>query len=155
MAELIVSGETYRRKIGVIPVGILLGAATHALNVLAFWLVGRAVFPYIPSLGDHFRIVPLRASCSAAIPCRSGRACGAEVSSSFQRPSDPRRSRHDEIPRLLAAIASGVYLANLTQMRALREAARRLVEETELVALAADAMVAPDGPRDHPPEEPR
>jgi uncharacterized membrane protein YbhN (UPF0104 family) len=139
-AELGATGATYRRKLFMIPAGVLLGAVTHAFNVLAFWLVGLALFPTVPSPGDHFRIVPL-VLFSTAIPLPFG-ALGASEGVSLLLFRNVHYSGGGVAMmgfRLLqivgATIGLGVYLGNLTQMRALRAEAQHLVEETDLETL--------------------
>ena len=76
MAELAATGESYRRRLWVIPFGIVGGAGSHAMNVLAFWAVGRALFgTHVPTIGAHFRIVPL-VLFSTAIPLPFGAGLG-------------------------------------------------------------------------------
>jgi glycosyltransferase 2 family protein len=140
IAELVVSGATYRRKPFIIPIGVTLGAATHSLNVLAFWLVGHALFPTAPSLGDHFRIVPL-VLFSTAIPLPFGALGASEGVSlllfrSVQYAGGGVAMMGFRLLQIVgASIGMGVYLANLTQMRALRAEAQELVEETDLATL--------------------
>jgi uncharacterized membrane protein YbhN (UPF0104 family) len=58
-AELAVVGESYRRHVGVVVLGVAMATVTHFLNVVAFFLVSQALFPVVPSLVDHLLIVPL------------------------------------------------------------------------------------------------
>jgi glycosyltransferase 2 family protein len=142
MAELVVTGETYRRTFWVVPLAIVLGAGTHALNVVSFWVVGNALFPDVPSLGDHFRIVPL-VLFSTAIPLPFGALGASEGISQYlfrnaRYPGGGVAMMGFRVLQIVGAlIGLGVYLANLTQMKALREDAEHLVEETDLATLGA------------------
>jgi len=80
-AELAVVGESYRRHVGVVALGIVLGTVTHFLNVVAFFLVSEALFPVVPSLVDHLLIVPL-VLFTTAVPLPFG-ALGVSEQVSF------------------------------------------------------------------------
>jgi uncharacterized membrane protein YbhN (UPF0104 family) len=58
-AELAVVGDAYRRHVGIVILGIMMGTITHFLNVVAFFLVSLSLFPVVPSFTDHLLIVPL------------------------------------------------------------------------------------------------
>jgi glycosyltransferase 2 family protein len=57
--ELQAMASAYRARPGAVVGGVVLSIGTHALNVLAFYAVGLALFPRVPTLGQHMLIVPL------------------------------------------------------------------------------------------------
>lgn len=59
LADLELTVATYRARPLPVLSCLLLAMASHALLVVAFYLVGRALFPVGPSLSAHFLIVPL------------------------------------------------------------------------------------------------
>jgi uncharacterized membrane protein YbhN (UPF0104 family) len=60
LAELVTMAAIYRRKLGIVVAMLLVAVAGHALYVLSFYTVSRAIFPVgLPSLADHYVIVPL------------------------------------------------------------------------------------------------
>ncbi len=59
LADLELTVATYRARPLTLMSCLLLAMASHALLVIAFYLVGRALFPVGPSLSAHFLIVPL------------------------------------------------------------------------------------------------
>ena len=69
--ELAIMGSAYRNRLGTVGLTLALALATHVLNVLAFYLVSRALFPSVPGLAEHFLIVPL-VLFSTAIPLPFG-----------------------------------------------------------------------------------
>jgi uncharacterized protein (TIRG00374 family) len=60
VAELREMSATYRSRLGVVVGAGALSVITHGLNVLAFYLVGRMLFPgMVTTLAQHFLMVPL------------------------------------------------------------------------------------------------
>jgi uncharacterized membrane protein YbhN (UPF0104 family) len=54
--------STYRGRLDVVAGCLILSVFTHALNVVAFFLVGKMLYPYpemTTTLGQHFLMVPL------------------------------------------------------------------------------------------------
>lgn len=135
-------GRSYRRRFGVVLLGMVMATATHSLNVLAFYAVSRALFPSVPALAEHFLIVPL-VLFSTAIPLPLG-ALGAaeEVSQALFRLADysgggVAMMGFRTLQFGLATIGALVYLANRREVRDLRERARALEEEAEGLSPAA------------------
>ncbi|MGC8643947.1 MAG: lysylphosphatidylglycerol synthase transmembrane domain-containing protein, partial [Isosphaeraceae bacterium] len=61
VTELNAMSTTYRRRLDIVLAGLLLSVAGHVLNVYAFYLMGKMLFPSaLPTtLGQHFLMVPL------------------------------------------------------------------------------------------------
>jgi uncharacterized membrane protein YbhN (UPF0104 family) len=142
LAELVVTGETYRRRPWIVLIGVLLGAGTHSLNVLAFQAVGRSLFSEVPGLADHFLIVPL-VLFSTAVPLPFGALGVSEgVSQMLFRlaayPGGGVAMMGFRVLQIVGAlIGFAVYLANLAQVRELKARAEQMVEETDLETLKA------------------
>jgi uncharacterized protein (TIRG00374 family) len=139
LGELIVTGTAYRKRIWVIVAGIALGAGTHLLNVIAFYVVGHALFSQVPSVADHLLIVPL-VLFSTGVPLPFG-ALGVseQVSGGLFRLASYTGGAVAMMGfRVLqiggATIGLAVYMANLTQIRTLRREAESLAEETDFTA---------------------
>lgn len=134
-AELAAVGEAYRRHIGVVLLGIVMGTITHLCNVVAFYLVSQALFPVVPSLTDHLLIVPL-VLFTTAVPLPFG-ALGVTEQVSFGL---FRLASYDGGGvammgfRILqfgsALIGLVVYLADNREIRELQAAARAETEQT-------------------------
>ena len=69
--ELAIMGSAYRRKLHVVVATVVMSSLTHVLNVVAFFVLGKAMFPDVPGLAQHFLIVPL-VLFSTAIPLPFG-----------------------------------------------------------------------------------
>lgn len=148
-AELAAVGDAYRARFPIVLLSVAMGFLTHVLNVVAFYAVSRAVIPGVPSLIDHFLIVPL-VLFTTAIPLPFG-ALGVteQVSSRLFRLADSSGGAVGMMAfRLLqlvgAMIGGAVYLANAAQVRELTHAAAHLE-----AGLADDNATAPGEP---PPE---
>jgi glycosyltransferase 2 family protein len=135
IAELHAAGVSYRRRFGVVALGVVLGAVTHTGNVLAFFAVNHALFPAstVPSLADHFRIVPV-ILLATAIPLPFG-ALGAteQVSASLLRLGAYRGGALAMmgfrcLQYAYAIPAALVYMANRRQVQSLRQEAEQLAE---------------------------
>ncbi len=62
VSELRVMSTTYRGRLDLVSGCLALSLLVHALNVVAFFLVGRMLYPYpemTTTLGQHFLMVPL------------------------------------------------------------------------------------------------
>lgn len=130
LRELVAMAHAYRRRLGVVVAMLLLAATIHALYVLVFYGISRAIFPEgLPSLGQHLVIVPL-VLFTTAVPLPFG-ALGLteQVSDSlFQRVGHPGGAVAMMAYRV-AMYAGGlvsllVYLANLRAVRELEAAGR-------------------------------
>jgi hypothetical protein len=136
-AKLASVGRAYRSRPGVVSGSIVASVGVHALNVTAFWLVTRSMFPDGPGLAEHFLIVPL-VLFSTAIPLPMGALGASEaISAGLFRLAEHRGGAvammgFRVLQYLGAMIGLGVYLANLTTVR-------RLQTEGEAVGVAEEA----------------
>jgi hypothetical protein len=72
VAELGEMSSTFRRRLDILTACVGISVATQGLNVLAFYLVGRTLFPSLATtLEQHFLIVPLTLF-STALPLPFG-----------------------------------------------------------------------------------
>jgi hypothetical protein len=146
VAELGATGAAYRQHPGVVALGVALGLATYSLHTLAFAAAGHALTPDAPALDVHFLIVPL-VLFSTAIPLPFG-ALGVS-----ENVSDGLFRLVDYSGGVIAMLAfrtyvystailgAGVYLANLAQVRTLRESAEHLADDLEPEPSAEEAAV--------------
>ncbi len=136
IAELHATGLAYRKRFGVVLLGIVLGAVTHLGNILAFDWLGRAMFPAseVPTLTQDLMIVPL-VLFSTAIPLPFGALGASEgVSAVLFRAVQFKGGAVTMLAfRLLQLVAAGlgalVYMANRQQVKNLAESVEELVEE--------------------------
>ncbi|MDB5349984.1 MAG: hypothetical protein JWN86_1231 [Planctomycetota bacterium] len=115
----------YRGRMAVIPLAVVMGMGTHALNVLSFYSVAGALFGRdIPSPAEHFLIVPL-VIFTTAVPLPFG-ALG--VSEQASRGLFGLMNYSGGAVAMLgfrlmmlagAAIGAGVYMFNQKEVRAL------------------------------------
>jgi uncharacterized protein (TIRG00374 family) len=122
--ELIEMASAYRRKLGVVLGTLIMSSGTHALYVTSFYTVSRAVFPTLPTLAQHFLIVPL-VLFTTVVPLPFG-ALGftEEVSGQvFRFVAHPGGGVAMMAYRVLmyggALVSVCVYLANMRQVRQL------------------------------------
>ena len=66
--ELEAIGLAYRRKLGTVAAMLGLATFVHGLYVLAFFAASSAIFDAVPSLLEHYLMVPLTLF-STAVPC--------------------------------------------------------------------------------------
>jgi uncharacterized protein (TIRG00374 family) len=147
LRELDVMSSTYRRRLGVVAACLVLSSSVHSLFVLAFYLIGKTLFPDVPSsLGQHFLMVPLTLFTMAA-PLPFGALGVSEQASEelFLLVGHPGGALAMMGFRVLmyagGLVCATVYLANLRQVRGLTEAAGHLADDlsedlTEETALA-------------------
>lgn len=132
-AELAAVGIAYRSRFWVIGVAVVMAVATHALNVLGFFLASDAVLPRVPGLADHFLIVPL-ILFSTAVPLPLGALGVSEQVSAglFKMAGFHAGAVAMMAFRILqfavAAMGGLVYLANAAQVRDLADTAEHLDE---------------------------
>ncbi len=126
--ELITMASAYRDRLGVIALALGLAVAGHAMYVGCFYLACKALFgPEAPTLMQHYLVVPL-VLFSTAIPMPFG-ALGVteQVSKTlFQNlvgfaSGDLAMLGFRAIMYAAGLISVIVYLANLNQVRTLRE----------------------------------
>lgn len=156
LLELNATGAAYGRKLWIVVLGAVLGAVTHGMSVVAFYAIGKAMFPVVPSLSDHFLIVPL-VLFSTGFPLPFGALGVSEQISAelFKLAAYAGGGVAMMGFRVLqitgALLGTCVYLANLNQNRALRSEAERLAEEEDFEtvedhpspsAVSADAPAA-------------
>jgi uncharacterized membrane protein YbhN (UPF0104 family) len=127
-------GLAYRERIALV-VGML-GVATfvHALNVLAFYSASAALFETLPTLAQHYLMVPL-ALFTTAVPLPFG-ALG--LSEGISGKLFEMVHQHEGAIAMMAfrilmygggIISACVYLANLRQVQNLKKDATLIVEQ--------------------------
>lgn len=151
--ELAVMGSSYSRRRDVVFGTIVMATATHVLNVLGFYALGRALFPEVPGMAEHFLIVPL-VLFSTAIPLPFGALGVAENVSQMLF----KLTGYDggllsmmafHVVQYIGSFLSlFVYLANLRQVRTLQ------AEAAEEFAGADSALDAIDDDEEPEPAAP-
>ena len=132
--ELESIGLAYRKRIGLV-VGML-GVATfvHGLFVLAFYSASAALFSTLPTLPQHFLMVPL-CLFTTAVPLPFGALGLSEGISGqlFQMVHHADGAIAMMAFRILmygsGVVSAFVYLANLRQVRTLKDSASLIIEE--------------------------
>jgi uncharacterized membrane protein YbhN (UPF0104 family) len=127
--ELVTAASAYRARLPVVLGALLAAMVGHALFVLAFYFVDLALFrPEVPGLVDHLVVVPL-ALFSTSVPLPFGALGLSEQVSDFlfEQVGHPGGAIAMMGFRVLmyggGLLSVVVYLANLRQVRSLREAA--------------------------------
>ena len=142
--ELREMSTTYRRRLDVVAAALGLSVFGHALNVTAFYLMGRMLFPETMSttLAQHFLMVPL-SLFTMIVPIPFG-ALGVteEVANQLGKTvSHPGGALAMLAFRVLmyscGLISACVYLANIREVRGLTAEAHHLEEELESGVLEA------------------
>lgn len=59
LTELEAAAAAYRKRLAVVIAMLVMAMGIHSLYVFSFYEVSRAIFPLVPTLGQHFVIVPL------------------------------------------------------------------------------------------------
>ncbi|MGP0066288.1 MAG: lysylphosphatidylglycerol synthase transmembrane domain-containing protein [Isosphaeraceae bacterium] len=134
-SELKEMSTTYSRRLDVVSFCTLMSVGNHSLNVLAFYVVGKMLFPsMMTTLVDHFLMVPLTLF-TMAVPLPFG-ALGLteEVSDQlFMMVGHPSGSLAMIGFRVVmygsGLIGACVYLAKLKEVRGLTAAAHHIEEE--------------------------
>jgi uncharacterized membrane protein YbhN (UPF0104 family) len=146
MAELRTMSTTYRRRLDVVLFGVVISVLVHSLNVLAFYLMGRMLFPQITTtlgeqfpgmtttLGEHFLIVPLTLF-TMVVPVPFG-ALGVSEEAADQigklvgHPGGALAMLGFRVLMYACGlIAACVYLVNIREVRSLTASAHELEEE--------------------------
>jgi hypothetical protein len=142
--ELVILASTYRQRLHVVALTVGMAMAGHAIFVLAFTMVDRALYPTTaPSLGRHLVIAPL-VFFTTAVPLPFGALGLSEKASEtlFDLVQFPGGAVAMMGYRLLmyagGLISALVYLANAQQVRSLRDEAHQLEIELEAGVLGAD-----------------
>lgn len=135
LRELKEMSESYRRRLDLVGVLLLLSSACHAMSVLAFYLVSRTMFTSgLPTLGQHFLMVPLTLF-TTAVPLPFGALGLSEHVGQqlFQMVNHPQGALGMMGFRVLmygiGLVSVCVYVANIRQVRALTDAAEHLEED--------------------------
>jgi uncharacterized protein (TIRG00374 family) len=135
LRELNVMSSTYRRRLSVVAVCLVMAIVTHSLFVVAYYLVSLTLFPTrLPTLAQHFLMVPL-ALFSTAVPLPFGAlGLSEEVNQElFKLVGHPGGAIAMMGFRVLmyggGIVCAAVYVANLRQVRGLTAAAEELEEE--------------------------
>lgn len=127
LSELAAMAGAYRSKPGTIVAMLAMAVGTHSLAVLSFYCVSRALFATVPTLGEHFLMVPL-VLFSTAVPLPFGALGVSENASeklfelvSYQGGAVAMMG-YRVVMYAAGLISVVVYLANLRQVRTLRAA---------------------------------
>ena len=150
MSELEAMSTTYRLRLDVVLVSLGLSLLGHALSVLAFFVMGTMLFPtgITTTLAQHYLMVPLTLF-STIVPLPFGalglsEGIGDQLFKLVGHPSGALSMMGFRVLTYgCGLIAACVYLANLSDVRALTAAARSL--DDELQARRID-VVQDEGP---------
>jgi uncharacterized membrane protein YbhN (UPF0104 family) len=138
VTELKAMSTTYIRRLDVVSLALGLSVLGHALNVLAFFLMGRMLFPTSMSttLGQHFLMVPLTLF-TMVVPLPFGalglsEEIGDQVGKLVGHPGGALAMLGFRVLMYACGLISAcVYLINLRQVRGLTAEAHHLEEEVE------------------------
>lgn len=126
LGELESMSSVYRDRIGTVILALLGSMVVHGLLVISFYLAGSAIFPVLPSLSEHFVIVPL-VLFTTAVPLPFG-ALGVSEGASlklFQLAGHPDGAIAMMAFRIVmyagGALSAMVYLANMREVKSLQE----------------------------------
>jgi hypothetical protein len=135
MAELNEMSATYSKRPGLVAGALLLSMFVHTLNVIAFFMVGRMLFPAMTTtLAQHFLMVPLTLF-TMVVPIPFGALGLSEGISDqlFKLVNHPSGALAMMGFRVLmytsGLIGACVYLANLKEVRSLSATARHLDDD--------------------------
>jgi hypothetical protein len=149
VSELNTMSSTYRTRLDVVLLGLGISVAGHALNVLAFFLMGRMLFPRMTTtLGEHFLMGPLTLF-TTAVPLPFGalglsEGVGDQLFGLVGHPSGALAMMGFRVLMYSCGlIGAFVYLANLREVRALTAQAHDLEHEIVDGDLEDDAEAAP------------
>ncbi len=127
LGELGVMASTYRRRPGPVAVALGLSSLSHALYVVAFYLVSVMLFrDRVPTLGQHLLLVPLL-FFTTAVPLPFGalgfsEEVGQQLFKLVDHPSGAVAMMGYRVLTYTGGLVSAaIYLANLRQVRALTE----------------------------------
>lgn len=131
LEHLVEIAAAYRAKLPVIAGTVGMSMTNHSLNVLAFYLVSRALFDVVPSLWDHFVIVPL-VLFTTAVPLPFGalgltEQVSGQLFKLVEHPGGAVAMMGFRVITYVGAVVSVfVYLANLQQVREAEAAAQEI-----------------------------
>ena len=136
LRELEAMTTTYRHRLGVVLVSLCLSVFGHALSVLAFFVMGRLLFPkgITTTLAQHYLMVPLTLfSTIAPLPFGALGLSEGLGDQLFKLVGHPSGALNMLGFRVLTygcgLIAACIYLADLSEVRALTGPARHLDDE--------------------------
>jgi glycosyltransferase 2 family protein len=135
VSELREMSSTYRGRLDVVLGAAVLSVCNHALNVVAFYLVGRMLFPNMPTtLVQHFLMVPLTLF-TTAVPLPFGalglsEEVGQQLFQLVKHPSGALAMMGFRVLMYAGGLVGAcVYLWNLKDVRALTASAHELEDE--------------------------
>ncbi len=132
--ELESMAMSYRSRIGVVIAGLLLSSFIHSMFVLAFYTLSLALFDKVPTLAEHYLMVPL-ALFTTAVPIPFGALGLSEaVSQGLFNMVQYQKGAVAMMAFRVLMYAGGlvsvcVYLANMSQVRSLKSDAAHLAED--------------------------
>jgi uncharacterized protein (TIRG00374 family) len=136
VAELREMSTTYRGRLGVVAGCLVFSMFTHALNVLAFFLVGRMLYPEMTTtLAQHFLMVPLTLF-TLAVPIPFGalgvtELVGGQLLKLVGHPDGELAVIGFRVLMYGAGLLGAcVYLAKLKDVKELTVAAQHLADES-------------------------
>jgi uncharacterized protein (TIRG00374 family) len=138
MTELKAMSTTYRRRLDVVFICLLLSVLGHTLNVLAFYLMGKMLFPtsMTTTLVQHFLMAPLTLF-TMVVPLPFGalglsEEVGDQVGKLVGHPGGALAMLGFRVLMYACGLISAcVYLANLREVRSLTAEAHHLEEDLE------------------------
>jgi len=151
-SELKTMSSTYRSRLDVVFLGLGLSIVGHSLNVFAFYLMGRMLFPeMVTTLGQHFLMGPLTLFTMAA-PLPFGalglsEGVGDQLFKLVGHPSGALAMMGFRVLMFSCGlIGACVYLANFKEVRGLTTSARHIEEEIIEGELGQDEPGEPAAP---------
>ena len=138
MIELKEMSSTYRRRLDIVFLGLVLSVLGHTLNVIAFYLIGKMLFPdtMVTTLAQHFLMVPLTLF-TMVVPMPFGalgvsEGVGDQIGKLVGHPGGALAMLGFRVLMYACGLISAcVYLANLREVRSLTVEAHHLEEELE------------------------
>ncbi len=138
MTELKELSTTYRRRLDIVFLGLVICVLGHALNVTAFYLMSKMLFPttLTTTLAQHFLMVPLTLF-TMVVPLPFGalglsEGVGDQIGKLVGHPGGALAMLGFRVLMYACGLISAcVYLANLREVRSLTAEAHHLEEELE------------------------
>ncbi len=146
VAKLEAIGMAYRRRIGTVVAMLFVAVFCHSLYVLAFFTASLALFDSMPTLAQHYLMVPL-ALFTTAVPLPFGALGLSEQISGqlFQMVQHADGAVAMMAFRVLmyasGAVSACVYLANLRQVRTLKLDAEVQAKADKSIVVEAPASL--------------
>ena len=135
VSELREMSTTYRGRLDIVFGAAVLSVCNHALNVVAFYLIGRMLFPRMPTtLVQHFLMVPLTLF-TMAVPLPFGalglsEGVGQQLLKLVGHPSGALATMGFRVLMYAGGLLGAcVYLWNLKEVRSLTASAHDIEEE--------------------------